>query len=90
MMAFVQPFDSFEKIYQNGIGKYRNTQRQSMSALYRLFSMMAFVVKHLPKTAINRTVTGLSIRQIFHPIPRTLSLPVFFVKSDVLTNLVPE
>jgi len=24
MMAFVQPFDSFEKIYQNGIGKYRN------------------------------------------------------------------
>ena len=24
MMAFVQPFDSFEKIYQNGIGKYQN------------------------------------------------------------------
>jgi ATP-dependent DNA helicase RecG len=38
----------------------------------------------------NRTVTGPSIRQIFHPIPRTLSLPVFFVKSDALTNLVPE
>jgi hypothetical protein len=24
MMAFVQPFDSFAEIYQNGIGKYRN------------------------------------------------------------------